>query len=429
MSAIRSRDAPLPETPGTRYTRALVELTRAVWHPDCTLQDAFGVICVTAARAMQVERVNIWRLVPWPLRLECVHAYALSIDEHAPVEALETLPMDGEYVDFLQVVRALDAVDVEVDPSTATSHGALREYLHRHGICSLLDAPVRLEGELVGVICHEQVGSGARVDGGRNRLCRQHGRLRGHGDRNRPPPPGRIRLAHLRLHDPVTDLPNRDYLVERVRERLALLHDAQELAAVLHVDIDLPFGAAMPADAPTAEDVMAELAGRLRAAVGELGALARVRADGFAILAHRDVPEREVIGIAERCVDAVRNVSGWHGVEASAAVGVAFAHDLEERDPRVLLRNAELASERARAHGRHHFEVFDIAQHRALVERLRLEQAMATPWRRMISWCSTSPRWTSAAAAGSRPKPWCAGATRRDCWAPASSSKLPSAPA
>jgi EAL domain-containing protein (putative c-di-GMP-specific phosphodiesterase class I) len=132
----------------------------------------------------------------------------------------------------------------------------------------------------------------------------------------------------------------------------------------------------MPENAPTADDVMAELAARLRQAVGEQGALARVRADGFAILAHRHVPEREVIGIAERCVDAVRSISGWYGVEASAAVGVAFARDLEGSDPRVLMRNAQLASERARTYGRHHYEVFDVGQHRALVERLRMERAM-----------------------------------------------------
>ena len=121
---------------------------------------------------------------------------------------------------------------------------------------------------------------------------------------------------------------------------------------------------------------MAEVATRLRDAVGGDGALARVRADGFGVLAHREVPEREVITIAERCVAAVRGVSGWRGVEASAAVGVAFARDLEEGDPRVLMRNAELASDRAALQGRHQLEVFDIAQHRALVERLRMEQAM-----------------------------------------------------
>src|SRR5688572_15468890 len=376
MSAILGREAPLPETPGTRYTRALVELTRAVWHPDCTLKDAFAVICTTAADAMQVERVNIWRLLPQPLRLQCVHAYVRSSGEHTPAEGLETLPMDGEYVDYLQVVRAIDAADVHHDPSTANSHGALREYLRRHGICSLLDAPVRLEGELVGVICHEQVGAVRAWTPEEVAFAGSMGDFVAMAieiDRRRQV---EMQLAHLRLHDPVTDLPNRDYLVERVRERLATPHDVQEPVAVVHVHVALPYGAAMPANAPTMEEVMAELATRLRAAVGEHGALARVRADGFAILSHRDVPDREVIAIAERCVDAVRGLSGWQGVEASAAVGVAFARDLEEGDPRVLMRNAELASERAGAHGRHRFEVFDIDQHRALVERLRMEQAM-----------------------------------------------------
>ena len=376
MSAILGREAAFPDTPDSRYTRALVELTRAVWHSDCTVQDALALICKTAADAMQVERVNIWRLLPDPLRLQCVHAYTRSNGVHAPREELEVLPMDGEYLDFLQVVRAIDAVDVHVDPSTASSRGALRDYLHQHRIRSLLDAPVRLEGSLVGVICHEQVG---KMRAWTEEEVAFAGSM---GDyvtmaieiyRRRR---AESRLAHLRLHDPVTNLPNRDYLVERVRERLSLQSESKNVPAVIHINIALPFVAAMPANAPTAEDVMAELASRLRGVVGEQGALARVRANGFAILSHRDIPEREAIKIAERCVEAVRSVSDWHGVEASAAVGVAFAHDLEVGDPRVLMRNAELASERAAAQGRHRFEVFEIGEHRALVERLRMERAM-----------------------------------------------------
>ena len=376
MSAIPSRDAPLPETPGTRYTRALVDLTRAVWRPDCTLQDALAIICETGARALQVERANVWRLLPDPLRLQCVHAYNLATGEHAPPDALEALPMDGEYVDFLQVVRAIDAANVEVDPSVANSHGALRDYLHRHGICSLLDAPVRMEGELVGVICHEHVGKTREWTPEEVAFAGSMGdyvAMAVEIDRRHR---AEKQLAHLRLHDPVTDLPNRDYLVASVRERLATPHDAREATAVVHVHVGLPYVAAMPADAPTVEDVMAELASRLRQAVRGQGALARVRADGFAILVHRGVRERGVIGIAERCVEAVRSMSGWRGAETSAAVGVAFARDLEEGDPRVLMRNAELASERAATYGRHQYEVFDIGQHRALVERLQMEQAL-----------------------------------------------------
>ena len=44
-----------------RFTRALVDLTRTVWHPDCTFDSALAAICAVAADALQVERVTAWR--------------------------------------------------------------------------------------------------------------------------------------------------------------------------------------------------------------------------------------------------------------------------------------------------------------------------------------------------------------------------------
>ena len=376
MSAVMPRDAPLPETPGTRYTRALVDLTRTVWEPGCTLRHALAVICETAAKAMQVERVNVWRLQPAPLQLVCLHGYTRSTNVHASPEELEVLPLDGDYANSLQVVRALSAVDVETHPSTATSRGPLREYLRRHGIVSLLDGPVRVEGHLVGVICHEQVGPARLWTPEEMAFAGSMGDYVAMAMEIDARHRAEQELAHLRLHDATTDLPNRDYLVERVRMRLSKPHDADELAAIVHIGIALPYAGAMPAGAPTVEEVMAEIADRLRQAVGDLGDLARVSAGGFAVLPHRRVRARGVVGIAERSVAAVQGMSGWRGVEASAAGGVALARDLPDADPRVLLRNAELASERARAQGRHRYEVFDIEHHRALLQRLQLEQAI-----------------------------------------------------
>src|SRR5436190_11975983 len=44
-----------------RFTRALVDLTRTVWHPDCTFDSALAAICAMSAEALQVERVTAWR--------------------------------------------------------------------------------------------------------------------------------------------------------------------------------------------------------------------------------------------------------------------------------------------------------------------------------------------------------------------------------
>ena len=174
-SAVRDIDT---DSSGERYTRALVALTREVWHPDCSFDAAVGLICETAAEALRVERVNVWRYDAASRALHCIHAYTRSDRHHARAEELETLPLDGDYEAALRTVRSIDAADVETDPSTAHSVGALRDYLHRHRIRSLLDAPVCIEGELLGVICHENVEQPAAMDARGVDVRRQHGRLR-----------------------------------------------------------------------------------------------------------------------------------------------------------------------------------------------------------------------------------------------------------
>jgi len=357
---------------GAKYTEALLGLTRTIWRPGCTLQNALSLLCETGARTLQVERCNVWLFEGEPRELRCVHAYTRSADRHVEGAGLEVLPISGQYVQLLDVVRAIDAADVETDLSEIQQ--PLRDYLQRHGIASLLDAPIRSEGRLIGVICHEHVGTPRLWTPDEYSFAGSMGDCAALGleiDRRHR---AERRLEHLRLHDAATDLPNRDYLVERLRMRL---QDGECPAAIVHAKVYLPYGAALPAHAPTVEEVMAEAAGRLREAVGGEGTLVRARADAFALLPHRDCAEHEVVRLAGRCIEAVRGLSDWRGlVEASAAVGIAFSRDMPGADARVLLRNAELASQRARSQGRNRYELFDPEHHRNLVERLRLEQAI-----------------------------------------------------
>jgi predicted signal transduction protein with EAL and GGDEF domain len=363
-----------------RYTRALVALTRAVWHEECTLGTALGYICEAAADALEVPRVNVWHYDGDRRELRCLHDYDRAQRHHTTrPEALETLTLaDSDYIASLEVVRAIDVDDVDADPSTSRSVGALRDYLHRHHIRSLLDAPVLAEGRLVGVICHEQVDAKrvwtdeevafAGSMGDYVALAIEVQRRR---DAERE-------LDHLRLHDAATDLPNRDYLLELLGLRLRTAHDPAALADVgaVHLQIYLPYVAALAAGSHTFDDSMAAVAAALRDALGDGYNLARVRADAFAVLPRHPQPDRELVALAERCVSIVRELSAGTEIETGAAAGVAFARDLAERDARVMLRNAELASAHARAHGRYRYEIFDIDHHRDLMARLRLEQAL-----------------------------------------------------
>ena len=117
-----------------RYARTLVALTRVVWHQDCTLDDALAMICSTAAETLDVPRVNVWQYDAEHGELRCLHDYDHAARLHVTsADALETLTLaDSDYIASLEVVRAIDADDVDSDPSTSRSVGALRDFHNQY---------------------------------------------------------------------------------------------------------------------------------------------------------------------------------------------------------------------------------------------------------------------------------------------------------
>ena len=184
-------------------------------------------------------------------------------------------------------------------------------------------------------------------------------------------------VQHLLLHDATTGLPNRDYLVELLRQRLAAPRAADDVLAVVHVRIDPSGGVALPDDAPTADEVMGQVALRLRQLSSNLTHLARVRADGFAFVLEGNTAQRNAVRLAERCIAAVRGLQ-WDlkDLLPGATVGIAYADAAADRGARVLMRQAESAAERAREHDKFGYQVFDLEHHQALLDRLRLERAL-----------------------------------------------------
>ena len=363
---------------GQRFTRALVALTRAIWHPDCSFDSALALICEIAADALRVERVNVWHYDRGAQRLRCIHDFSARERAHAGGDTLESLSLEGDdYVAGFEDVRAIDAADVRLHPSTASSLSELRTYLERHGIQALLDAPVRVEGEMIGVICHES------TDGPRLWSHDEITFAGSMGDfvamayeivRRRR---AEKEVQHLLLHDATTGLPNRDYLVELLRQRLATPRAPGDVLAVVHVRVDASGGVALPDDAPTADDVMGQVALRLRQFSSNQVHLARVRADGFAFVLEGSTAQRNAVRLAERCIAAVRGLQ-WDlkDLLPGATAGIAYAEDAADRGARLLMRQAESAADRAREHDKFGYQVFDLEHHDALLSRLRLERAL-----------------------------------------------------
>lgn len=379
LRAVSPISSPADEpTASERFTRTLVALTRSVWHPECTFETALGEICEAAAKALQIERVSVWCYEVAESRLRCLHAYDAGTNEHQPVELLETLSLEGDdYIAALEDVRTFEAADIAEDLVSANSHMALRDYLQRHRIHAVLDAPAFVGGELQGVICHESILRSriwsreetvfAASMGDYVAMAFEIARRRRAEDE----------VEHLRLHDAATGLPNRDYMVEMIRQRVAVPARGAEIPTIVHVEVNATGGVAWSGGAPTEDEIMARIAERLRSFTGNGIELARTRANGFTLLITADPAKRTVIRLAEGVLDALRAMDWSHtDLDPSACIGIALAQQGEIHDARLLLHQGQEAAEQARTGERFGYAIYDHEHHASLVEAARQERAL-----------------------------------------------------
>jgi PAS domain S-box-containing protein len=138
-----------------RRQTALLELVRGY---DADLSSALRKIDEVSARTLGVERASVWRFNSQASAILCDDLYILSKDTHEslPDMAVKDYP---RYFAALAGGRQVAADNARADERTLELAPG---YLEPLEIASLLDAPIRRNGELVGVLCLEQVG-GTRI--------------------------------------------------------------------------------------------------------------------------------------------------------------------------------------------------------------------------------------------------------------------------
>lgn len=374
QESVELQDARIDRSDSERFTRTLLQLTRTVWHPDCTFETAIDAIAKSAAEALQVERVSVWHYRREDGLLQALSAYDAVSATYADEALLETLSLQGDdYMRALQQVRTFDSTDAELATSLPCWSVDMRVYLRRHRIRTLLDAPACVEGELQGLISHESINRSRQWTPEEITFAASMGDYVAMAYEIARRKRAEQEVEHLRLHDAATGLPNRDYMLELVRQRMAAPRNDDEILAVVFVHVD-PLNAVVVAEAHTSSEVMAAMATEFRqlAQHGDVE-LARVREDGFAFLVTRSRTKRRVIRLAECCVGATQGLE-LEGLrlDPAAAVGVAFATSADV-DARLLLRQAEEAAMLARTGDRYRYQVFDPGLHDALLEDLRFE--------------------------------------------------------
>jgi diguanylate cyclase (GGDEF)-like protein/PAS domain S-box-containing protein len=187
------------------------------------------------------------------------------------------------------------------------------------------------------------------------------------------------RAHYLALHDPMTELPNRELLCQRLEQALAGLRRRDSMTAVLMIDLDR-FKSVNDTLGHAAGDRLLKLCSRrLEACVRETDTVARLGGDEFALIQVGVEGPAAAQALCTRLLTALVEPFELDGHEIiiTASVGVALApSDAEE--PGRLLQYADVALYRAKAEGRNTFRFFEPEMDGRLQARRALERDLRT---------------------------------------------------
>ncbi|NCS66442.1 MAG: diguanylate cyclase [Hydrogenophilales bacterium CG03_land_8_20_14_0_80_62_28] len=169
------------------------------------------------------------------------------------------------------------------------------------------------------------------------------------------------RLEQLAHYDPLTDLPNRRLLSDRVAHAVQRASRSNEQHALLFIDLDHFKRINDTMGHLSGDHLLVVVAERLQNCVRASDTVARLGGDEFAIL----LEEIEVVDV-ERIVEKILTTltvpillegRNWH---IGASIGISLS-PRDGADMAALLKNADTALYRAKADGRHCFRFFDQA--------------------------------------------------------------------
>ena len=182
-------------------------------------------------------------------------------------------------------------------------------------------------------------------------------------------------LAFLATHDPLTDLPNRTLILDRVEQMLARSRRNQKPVAALFVDLDNFKDINDTLGHAAGDELLRAVTARLSGVVREADALGRLGGDEFVVITEELSLEVGPELIAERLLDALKEpfklgAGNETRVTVTASIGIAAGDHASAEE---LLREADIAMYRAKWDGKNRHVVFEVGMQDTVQNRMEFE--------------------------------------------------------
>jgi diguanylate cyclase (GGDEF)-like protein/PAS domain S-box-containing protein len=184
-------------------------------------------------------------------------------------------------------------------------------------------------------------------------------------------------LERLAMFDPLTGLPNRALFADRLRQVLNQ-RNRRATTAVYFIDVDRFKRINDSLGHAAGDEVLCEIARRLRTVLRPEDTIARFGGDEFTILCESVGGVLEAVGVADRLQRplGLPLFAGGAELRLSASIGVALAEANDAVEGERLIGDADAAMYRAKERGGARTELFDTVMRDRAVEDLALEQEL-----------------------------------------------------
>ncbi len=185
------------------------------------------------------------------------------------------------------------------------------------------------------------------------------------------------RVEYLAYHDALTGLPNRSMFSKLLSQSLSEAHRYGRQLAVAFLDLDRFKQINDTLGHEAGDQLLRDVAKRLRLCVRESDSVARLGGDEFVVLLPELSDLKDAGVIAEKILAAIAKPFTLIGHEfrVTASIGIS-AYPIDGQDEQTLTKNADVAMYQAKSEGKNNFQFYAESLNANSLERLTLESSL-----------------------------------------------------
>ncbi|WP_137790876.1 bifunctional diguanylate cyclase/phosphodiesterase [Bacillus sp. E(2018)] len=181
------------------------------------------------------------------------------------------------------------------------------------------------------------------------------------------------KINQMVYRDPLTGLPNRLLLNDRLSQALELADDTKQTIGIMFIDLDRFKYINDTLGHAVGDQLLIEIAKRIQACVGKNDTVCRQGGDEFIVLIPNTTAD-EVSKIAQQIVDLFSSSVMVNEQElfVTPSIGIAM-YPGDGRDIETLIKNADTAMYRVKEQGKNNFQFYTPEMNEAVTKKMKLE--------------------------------------------------------